>query len=87
MKLIKFGAVWCPGCLVMRPILKEVKEEFPLLDITEYDYDLDEEEVLKYNVGSKLPVIIMIDSSGTEVKRLIGEKKKQEIIDFIKEII
>ncbi len=86
MKIIKFGAVWCPGCLVMRPVWKEVLKDYPNLDITEYDYDMDEELVEKYNVGDKLPVIIMLDDNDKEIKRLIGERKKEEIIQFIKEI-
>ena len=86
MKIIKFGEVWCPGCLVMRPVWKEVLKDYPNLDITEYDYDMDEELVEKYNVGDKLPVIIMLDDNDKEIKRLIGERKKEEIIQFIKEI-
>ena len=86
MKIIKFGAVWCPGCLVMRPVWKEVLIDYPNLDITEYDYDMDEELVEEHNVGDKLPVIIMLDDNDKEIKRLIGERKKEEIIQFIKEI-
>ena len=85
MKLLKFNAVWCPGCLVMKKVWKEVMDENPNITVHEYDYDMDEDEVIKYNVGEKLPVVIMVDESGNEVKRLIGEKKKEEIISFIKE--
>lgn len=84
MKILKFGAVWCPGCLVMRPVWKKVMEEFPNIDVIEYDYDMDEEEVEKYNIGTKLPVIIMLDDNGVEVKRVIGEKTKEEITEFLR---
>lgn len=70
----------------MRPVWKEVLKDYPNLDITEYDYDMDEELVEKYNVGDKLPVVIMLDDNDKEIKRLIGERKKEEIIQFIKEI-
>lgn len=83
MQIIKFNAVWCPGCLVMRPVWKKVLEAFPNLKITEYDYDADEDEVLKYQVGDKLPVTIMLDDDGKEVKRLVGEKSMEELIRFI----
>ena len=83
MKIIKFNAVWCPGCLVMKKIWKEIKEEYKDIEIIEYDYDLDEEEVLKYNVGQILPVVIKEEDS-KEVKRIIGEKTKQELIEFIR---
>ena len=42
------------------------------------DYDFDEEEVSKYNVGNKLPVIICND------ERLVGEKSYDEIVEFLK---
>lgn len=83
MKIIKISAVWCPGCLVMKPIWKEIEKLYPNLDIIEYDYDLDEDEVEKYNPGKKLPVIIKTDDSLNEISRLVGEKTKEEIISFI----
>ena len=85
MKILKFGAVWCPACLVMKPVWKEINNLYPKLDITEFDYDMDEDYVEKYNVGDKLPVIIKIDDNECEIARLIGEKKKEEIIEFIGE--
>lgn len=85
MKLLKFNAVWCPGCLVMKKVWKEVIEENPNLAIEEYDYDMDEDGVIKYNVGEKLPVVIMVDDMENEIKRLTGEKTREEIISFIKE--
>lgn len=85
MRILKFSAVWCPGCLVMKNVWNEVLKEFSNIDITEYDYDLDEDMVEKYNIGDKLPVIIMVDENDKEMKRIIGEKKKEELIKFIKE--
>ena len=85
MKIIKFSAVWCPGCLVMKPVWKKVEEKYPNLDIIEYDYDIDEDEVNIYNVGDKLPVVIKLDDNDSEIGRLIGEKKENEIIEFIGE--
>lgn len=84
MRIIKFNAVWCPGCLVMKNVWKKVSQQFPTLNVTEYDYDLDEDKVLEYNVGDKLPVVIMINDDGNEVKRLVGERKLEELIKFIK---
>ena len=81
MKLIKLGAVWCPGCLASRPIYKELHEELNI-NIIEYDIDIDE-EAEEYEVGNKLPVLIMLDDDNNEIKRLIGEKTKEEIIEFI----
>ena len=85
MKILKFSAVWCPGCLVMRPIWKSIGEEYSNLDIIEYDYEMDFDAVEKYNVKDKLPVIIMVDENDKEIKRLVGEKTKEEILEFIRE--
>ena len=84
MKIIRINAMWCSGCLSMKKIWKEIETEYPNLDITTYDYDMDEEEVKKYNVGKILPVIIFTKKN--KEKRLIGEKKKEEIIEVIKEL-
>ena len=69
----------------MKPVWKKVEEKYPNLDIIEYDYDIDEDEVNIYNVGDKLPVVIKFDDNDLEVGRLIGEKKENEIIEFIGE--
>jgi len=83
-KIIKINAIWCSGCLSMKKIWKEIEEEYPNLDITDLDYDMDEEEVNKYNPGDILPVIIF-KKNENEI-RLIGERTKAEIIEKIKEI-
>lgn len=77
-ELIVISALWCPSCLLLKKELKKLHEEYNLSFKT-FDYDLDEDEVKKYNVGDKLPVIVCND------KRLIGEKTYDEIVDFLKE--
>lgn len=84
MKVIKFSAVWCPACLVGRPVWKKALEEVDNIAIEEYDYDLDTDMIEKYEIGDTLPVAILLDDSGNELRRLIGEKKKEEIIEFIR---
>lgn len=82
MKIIKINAVWCPACIVTNKIWKEVKRDYPDLEIEELDFDFDEDEVKKYEVGDILPVVIFMNEN-KEVERLIGEKSKDEIYDFI----
>ena len=45
MKILKFNAIWCSGCIVMKKIMKEIEEEYPNIEIESYDYDIDEEMV------------------------------------------
>ena len=63
MEIIKIGAVWCPGCLVMKKVWNNVLSDYQL-DIIELDYDMDNVEVCKYNVGKVLPVVIFLDNNG-----------------------
>ena len=77
-ELIVISALWCPSCLLLKKHLNKLHEEYNLT-FNILDYDLDEEEVKKYNVTDKLPIIIYQD------KRLIGEKTYDEIINFLKE--
>ena len=62
MKVIKIGAVWCPGCLVMRPRWAEIEKENPWLKTEYLDFDGDKEEVEKYHVeDGVLPAFIFLD--------------------------
>lgn len=84
MKVLKFGAVWCPGCLVMRPRWKEIEAENPWLETRYFEYDDSQEMVDKWKVGkSFLPVFIFLDKNNQEVARLSGEPAKAEILKLI----
>ena len=82
MKIVKIGAVWCPGCLVMKKIWTNILKNNNL-DIIDLDYDMDSEEICKYNVGSVLPVVIFIDNNGNELERIIGEQKEGKLLELI----
>ena len=82
MKVVKISAVWCGSCIKMKNIWKEIEKEYDF-EVINYDFDFDEEEVLKYNVGNILPVSIILSDEGVELERIIGEKKKEEIIGII----
>ena len=82
MKIVKIGAVWCPGCLVMKKIWNNIINNYEL-NVLELDYDMDNEEVKKYNVGGVLPVVIFLDNNGNELERLIGEQKESKLIEVI----
>lgn len=79
MKLIVISAVWCPSCLVMKKVLKELDDS---VEIIKYDYDLDSDEIEKYNVGSNLPVFIFMDND-KEKSRIVGETTYEEILEHL----
>ncbi len=82
MKIIKVSALWCPSCLIMNDIIDEVVNE-KSMELIKYDYDYDAEIVNRYNVGNILPVLILINDKNEEIKRIVGEHSKKEIIEFI----
>lgn len=84
-KILIISAVWCPSCLILNKHLKKIQEEIKELNIIKLDYDLDEEVVKKYNIESKLPVMIIENDNNKEIARLIGEKNYNEIKKFIQE--
>ena len=84
MKVIKITALWCSGCLVMNKTWNEVLKQRNVETIS-LDYDMDEEEVLKYNPGKVLPVFIFFKDD-KEVTRVVGEKSADEMIRIIDEV-
>jgi thiol-disulfide isomerase/thioredoxin len=85
MKIIKFGAVWCSGCLVMKPRWKEIEEENPWLKTEYYDFDQDKDLVQKYNINDTLPTFVFLDKNEKEILRLSGEVSKSELLRIIKQ--
>lgn len=84
MKVVKINAVWCSGCLVMNKIWKNILK-FKDIETINLDYDMDEDEVKKYNVGDVLPVFIFYKDN-EEVIRVIGEKSEEQLLKIIEEI-
>lgn len=86
MKVLKFGADWCSGCLVMRPRWKEIEQELPWLKTEYYDYDKDKELVEKYDIDrGKLPVFVFLNKKSEEILRKTGEPSKKELMAIILE--
>lgn len=86
MRIIKINAMWCPGCLISKSIWSEIEKEYINNEYINLDYDLDEDEVEKYNVGDILPVVIFLQDN-KEIKRIIGEKTKKEILNEVGDIL
>lgn len=63
---------------------EEIKKLFPKFEYIDYDFDLDEDIIEKYNVGTILPVLIIFDND-KEVNRIIGEKTVEQISQVLGE--
>lgn len=84
MKIVRINAVWCSGCLVMHKVWNEIEKKYPNIEITNLDYDMDEDEVMTYNPGDILPIAIFYKDN-IEIKRLVGEHKLSEIEEILNE--
>ncbi len=84
MKILKIGAIWCSGCLVMRPRWKKIEQQFPNLDTEYFEYDERKDIAEKYNIeNTKLPVFIFLDKSGNELERCHGEVSEKNLVELI----
>ncbi|MBE6153271.1 MAG: thioredoxin family protein [Firmicutes bacterium] len=82
MKILKFGAIWCPGCLSMSKIWNDIVSNNDI-EIEDYDIDFDEDICENYEIGDILPVYIFMDKDNNELERLIGEQKKEFLLSKI----
>ena len=87
MKVIKIGAEWCSGCIVMKPRWVEVEKAQPWLKTEYLDFDEDKEKLKKYKAENeeKLPVFIFLDKKGKEFLRLRGEPSVKELLEIVLE--
>lgn len=84
MRVIKIGAIWCGGCLVMNKVWNKLIKNYSF-DYTELDLDMDEDEVKNYNPGDKLPVFIVFDGNN-EIERFIGEFNYDDLEKKLKDV-
>ena len=84
MRVVQINALWCSACLVMNKVWKKIEDKYNF-EVLQLDYDMDEEEVEKYNVGEVLPVFIFFDGD-KEILRVTGEKSEKEFLELIKRL-
>ena len=79
MKLIKISSY---DVVESKKLFEQLEEAFPSINQIEYDYDLDKEEIKKYGIITKLPVIILYDND-KEISRIVGTKSMEYIYSVI----
>lgn len=84
--LVDFGAVGCRICIMMAPILEELKEEYRGLCNVEF-INVYENQVLAQRYGvQSIPVQVFFDKNGREVYRHVGFYSKDDILAKLSEI-
>jgi len=86
MKILKFGAVWCKECLVMKPIWEEIEAEIPELKAEYFEADENPEILEKYGIKN-IPEFVFLDKAENEILRLNGVQNKEDLILLVKENI
>lgn len=80
-RIVDVGADKCIPCIVMAPILEELKKEYAgVLDVEFVDVWKNPGAGQKYGVRG-IPTQIFYDSNGKELKRRLGFISKQGILD------
>ena len=68
-KILYFSAGWCGPCKQLGPVMDKLSSEG--LNIQKIDVDNNQDTSMTYSVRS-IPCLILVDSGGNEIKRLVG---------------
>lgn len=79
--LVDFWATWCGPCQMVGPIIEEVASEVTNAKVCKVDVDEQPELARQYRVMS-IPTL-MVFKDGQAVKREVGAKSKNEILDML----
>tara|TARA_R110001592_G_scaffold151302_1_gene377715 strand:+ start:1249 stop:1497 length:249 start_codon:yes stop_codon:yes gene_type:complete len=77
-KILYFSAPWCGPCKVLGPTMQKLSSELP---ITKINVDEDNTQSAKYGIRN-VPTMILIDKTGKEINRLVGNVSEQQIKQF-----
>jgi thioredoxin 1 len=84
--LVDFWAEWCGPCKMIAPILEEIAEEQgDAITIAKLNVDEAGDIARRFEVMS-IPTLILFQN-GEPVKRIVGAKPKQALLDDIAEYI
>ena len=80
--LLDFYAEWCGPCRMVGPIIEEIASENPDIAVGKINVDEESELAARYGVFS-IPTLVVI-KGGELVKRSVGAKPKEQILELIK---
>ena len=80
MTLLKFSSVHCQPCKQLSSLMQSFNE----LPFNVQDIDVDKEQALAkdFNVCS-IPTLVLLDSTGEEIRRSTGALTKDQLMKFL----
>lgn len=85
-RIVDVGADKCVPCIMMAPILEELKKEYAgVLDVEFVDVWKNPQAGRQYGIRG-IPTQIFYDANGKELKRRMGFISKQGILDEFKKL-
>ena len=75
--LVDFWAVWCGPCRMLSPVVDQVAEENP-------DINVDEEQQLAIKYGVMSIPTLLVFKGGELVNQSVGVIPKEEVLNLIK---
>ena len=79
--LVDFFATWCGPCKMLSPLLEEIAEENPNINIVKIDVDEVGELAARYGVQA-IPTL-MLFKNGQRIETRLGYQNKNQLLAFI----
>lgn len=79
-EILHFTADWCKPCEKMKPIIEEILKDYPNVSYGLYDVDTQHNIAHILSIRS-VPTLVIMEGNH-EVKRMVGAKTRDEIIEF-----
>ena len=77
-KILYFTASWCGPCKALAPRMESLAGQ---INYEKIDVDNNQDLSMKYGVRN-VPTLVLIDQSGKEINRLVGNVSEQQVKQF-----